>query len=199
MAGPFVSTAAWKKAQRRFYPKRDGAANSMARLTWALNFAQAPIEDFTPGQKLDAQTALSVFPGAWPDFREKDQNLVFSEPELLEAHQKLSAMFHDWLSKQVVYVNPTPPGWQIFNSTQHGPDLEFMRVEHISKVQHLIARIAVLLVFFGDRIKRCPAPAKRGKGAVCDRLFAGSHKKEFCSQRCQLRAGKQTSRARAKT
>jgi hypothetical protein len=202
MAGEYVKTEAAQKAERRFYPKRDAAANYMARLTWALNFAQSPVEDFTPGQKLDAQTALAVFPGGWADAAKKEngqsQRAIFSEQQMLDAHEKLSTMFEDWLTKRVVFVKPAPPEWQIFNG-QKGPALDFIQVDNITHVQHLIARIAVLLVFYGDRIRRCTAPAKRGKGRVCGRLYAGSHKKLFCSQRCQLRAGKQASRKRAQT
>jgi hypothetical protein len=198
MVGVYVKTEAAQKAERRFYPKRDGAANYMARLTWALNFAQSPVEDFTPGQKLDAQTALALFPGGWPEAANPGLRAVFTEQQMLDAHEKLSTMFEEWLTKRVVYVKPAPPEWEIFNG-EKGPSLDFIQVDHISDVQHLIARVAVLLVFYGDRIRRCTAPAKRGKGALCNRLYAGSHKRLFCSQRCQLRAGKQASRQRAQT
>jgi hypothetical protein len=202
MARDYVTEEAAQKAERRFYPKRDAAANHMAHLTWALNFTQSPIADFTPGQKLDAQTALAVFPGMWRDAAKKEngqsQRVIFSEPELLAAHQELSSMFEKWLTERVVTIKPAPPAWEIFNG-EDGASLEFFQDDNITKVQHFVACIAVLLVFFGDRIRRCPAPSKHGKGALCNRLYAGSRKQTYCSQRCGLRAGKQASRKRAQT
>jgi hypothetical protein len=185
------------KAQQQFYPSRDPTTNGLARLAWAVNFAQEDVEQFTPGQKLDTETALTVFPGAVLLGREKEVE-IFSESELTQAHQELNTMFRTWARDGFYQRDKAPPIWIITNIHPR-PSLEFRSNHDVPQVEQFMWRVFALLYEYGDRIRVCPAPAKRGEpGEKCNRIFVGRTNQTYCSQLCQNRTGVQAARKKAK-
>ena len=185
------------KAQQRFYPSRDATMNGVARLTWAVEFAQEDVGQFTPGQMLDAQTALTVFPGALVPGKNK-QVEIFLEAELIQAHQELKTMFDAWVTTGFYKRDNAPSSWILENGSPR-PSLTFQSRHEVSEVEQFVWRVFTLVYEYGDRIRVCPAPAKRGEpGEKCGRIFVGRTNQTYCSQLCQNRTGVQAARKKAK-